>query len=238
MLSRCDVCIYAGSLVNPELLKLCPPGCELHNSAYMTLEEVMEVIKEAESRNLTTVRLHTGDPSIYGAIKEQMDLLDQAEIEYEVCPGVSSFLAAAAALKLEYTLPNVSQSVVITRIAGRTDVPERESIAHWAAHQATMVIFLSAGHLERLTAELIKGGYQADTPAAIVYKVSWPDEIIVRGTVGQLPEMARKENITKTALVIVGDCLDADDERSKLYSPEFATGYRPAHQKVEDKDRQ
>lgn len=176
LLQQADVIIYAGSLVNPMLLEEKKPDCEVFNSAKMTLEEVIQVMKEAEQQGKMTVRLHTGDPSIYGAVREQMDCLDQAGIPYESCPGVSSFCGAAAALNLEYTLPDVSQSVIITRMAGRTPVPEKEEIAEFAAHQATMVIFLSAGMLEELAERLTAGGYQADTPAALVYKATWPDE--------------------------------------------------------------
>ena len=176
LLQEADVIIYAGSLVNPALLEEKKQGCQVHNSEKMTLEEVFQVMQEAEQAGKMTVRLHTGDPSIFGAVREQMDLLEQAGIAYESCPGVSSMCGAAAALNLEYTLPDVSQSVIITRMAGRTPVPEREEIASFAAHQATMVIFLSAGMLEELAARLLAGGYQESTPAALVYKATWPDE--------------------------------------------------------------
>ena len=169
LLTEADVIIYAGSLVNPELLQYAKASCSIYNSASMTLEEVIDVMKQAEAKNQMTVRLHTGDPSLYGAIREQMDQLDKDNISYDVVPGVSSFCGAAAALKAEYTLPNVSQSVVITRMAGNTPVPEKEEIALLAAHQATMVIFLSTGMLEQLSQRLLAGGYQTDTPAAIVY---------------------------------------------------------------------
>ena len=226
-LREADVVIYAGSLVNPELLKEAKPGCEILNSAYMTLDEVIDAMEKAEEAGKMTVRLHTGDPSIYGAIREQMDELDKLNISYKVCPGVSSFCGAASALNLEYTLPGVSQSVIITRMAGRTPVPERESIASFAAHHATMVIFLSTGMLKKLSEELIKGGYEADTPAAIVYKATWPDEKRVVCTVATLAEAAERENIKKTALIIVGDVTaQAGYERSRLYAPEFTTEFR------------
>ena len=205
LLREADVIIYAGSLVNPGLLKEAGEACRIYNSAVMTLEEVIAVMKQAEAEGLKTVRLHTGDPCLYGAIREQMDILDRLGIPYESCPGVSSFCAAAAALNLEYTLPGVSQSVIITRMAGRTPVPERESIASFAAHHATMVIFLSTGMLKKLSEELIKGGYEADTPAAIVYKATWPDEKRVVCTVATLAEAAERENIKKTDLIIVAD---------------------------------
>ena len=188
LLSRADVVIYAGSLVNPQLLKETKEGCRIYNSALMTLEEVIQVTESTEKEGKTTVRLHTGDPCLYGAVREQMDMLDDRNIAYEICPGVSSFGAAAAALEMEYTLPSVSQSVVITRMAGRTQVPDRESVAAFAAHRSTMVIFLSAGMLGRLSRELIEGGYEPDTPAAIVYKASWPEEKSVVCTVGTLKE--------------------------------------------------
>lgn len=228
LLREADVVIYAGSLVNPELLDNCKTDCEIHNSAYMTLEEVIQVMTEAEKRGKKTVRLHTGDPSIYGAIKEQMDWLDKEGIAYEVCPGVSAFSGAAAALKAEYTLPDVSQSVIITRMAGRTPVPEGQSVRDYASHGATMVLFLSTGLLAEMTGELIEGGYTADTPAAIVYKATWPEEKVFRCTVGTLEETAKEHHITRTALIIVGNILDTEYRRSDLYHPDFSTGYRKA----------
>lgn len=230
LLEQADVVIYAGSLVNPELLKCCKPECEIYNSAKMTLDEVITVMDGAEKAGKTTVRLHTGDSSIYGAIKEQMDALDRLGYAYDVTPGVSSFCGAAAALKAEYTLPGVSQSVIITRMAGKTPVPEKESIASFAAHQATMVIFLSTGLLKELSAELISGGYGPETPAAIVYKATWPEEKVVRGTVAQLYEMAQTNHIRKTALIVVGRILDTEYDLSRLYAPDFSTEFREAKQ--------
>lgn len=227
LLEEADVIIYAGSLVNPALLGFAKKDCRIYNSAQMTLEEVIAVMEEAESRQQMTVRLHTGDPSLYGAIREQIDCLKEQEISYDVTPGVSSFCGAAAALDAEYTLPGITQSVIITRMAGRTPVPGRESIASFAAHHATMVIFLSTGMLKKLSEELIKGGYEADTPAAIVYKATWPDEKRVVCTVATLAEAAEQENIKKTALIIVGDVTaQAGYERSRLYAPEFTTEFR------------
>lgn len=227
LLEEADVIIYAGSLVNPALLGFAKKDCRIYNSAQMTLEEVIAVMEEAESRQQMTVRLHTGDPSLYGAIREQIDCLKEQKIAYDVTPGVSSFCGAAAALDAEYTLPGITQSVIITRMAGRTPVPERESIASFAAHHATMVIFLSTGMLKKLSEELIKGGYEADTPAAIVYKATWPDEKRVVCTVATLAEAAEQENIKKTALIIVGDVTaQAGYERSRLYAPEFTTEFR------------
>lgn len=228
LLSEADVIIYAGSLVNPALLEYAKEGCEIHNSALMDLDEVVVVMERAESEGKMTVRLHTGDPSIYGAIREQMDRLREKGILYEVCPGVSSFCGAAAALQAEYTLPDVSQSVIITRMAGRTPVPERESIRSFAAHGATMVIFLSAGMLHELSLELIAGGYSPDTPAAIVYKATWPDQKVMRCTVGTIGEEGEKNVIKKTALVLVGGFLGDDYELSRLYDKTFTTEYRQA----------
>jgi precorrin-4/cobalt-precorrin-4 C11-methyltransferase len=226
LLQEADVIIYAGSLVNPKLLDYKKDECKVYNSAYMNLEEVIQVMIDAEENGLMTVRLHTGDPSIYGAIREQMDLLRDNKIDFDVCPGVSSFCGAAASLNLEYTLPNVSQTVIITRMAGRTPVPEKEEIKKLASHQATMVIFLSTGMLEELSLELIEGGYVKDTPAAIVYKATWPEEKKLLCTVGTLSETAKKENITKTALIIVGNVLGDTYDYSKLYDATFTTEYR------------
>ena len=226
LLERADVIIYAGSLVNPALLDYRKESCRVYDSARMTLEEVPAVMYEAEAAGRDTVRLHTGDPCLYGAIREQMDELDKRGIAYDYCPGVSAFSGAAAALKMEYTLPGISQSVVITRMAGRTPVPERESVRSFAAHGATMVLFLSAGLAEQTQAELLAGGYGEDTPAAIVYKASWPEEKVLRCTVGTLAACAAENHITKTALLLVGDFLGNLRERSKLYDPGFTTGYR------------
>lgn len=229
LLLEADVIIYAGSLVNPQLLSYAKEGCRIYNSATMTLEEVLEVMYAAEAEGQMTVRLHTGDPCLYGAIREQMDALDEKGIAYTDCPGVSSFCGAAAALNLEYTLPDVSQSVIITRMAGRTPVPKKEEIASLAAHQATMVVFLSTGMLEKLSERLIAGGYTADTPAAIVYKATWEDEKTFVCTVGTLAETAKKNNITKTALMIIGDVVSHSHyNRSELYNPAFTTEFREA----------
>ncbi len=227
-LEQADVIIYAGSLVNPALLDYAKPGCEIFNSATMTLEEVISQMERAEKENKMTVRLHTGDPCLYGAIREQMDRLKELKINFDVCPGVSSFCGAAAALEAEYTLPNVSQSVIITRMAGRTPVPERESIRSFAAHGATMVIFLSTGLLRELSVELIAGGYAPDTPAAIVYKATWPDEKVMRCTVADLAETAERNRVRKTALIVVGHCLGSDYDLSRLYAADFSTEFREA----------
>ena len=226
LLGEADVVIYAGSLVNPELLTLTKPGCELHDSAKLTLEEVIALVEAAERMGKTTVRLHTGDPSIYGAVREQFDELAKRGIAFDVCPGVSSFCGAAAALRTEYTLPDVSQTVIITRAAGRTPVPERESIRSLAAHGATMVLFLSTALTETLQGELLAGGYAAETPTAIVYKATWPEEKIFRCTVGTLHETAEENGLRKTALIVVGGCLGKEYLRSMLYHPDFTTEYR------------
>ena len=228
LLGEADVVIYAGSLVNPQLLNYCKEDCEIHNSAEMTLEEVIAVIREAETAGKTTVRLHTGDSSIYGAVREQFDELIELGIEYDVCPGVSSFCGAAASLKTEYTLPDVSQTVIITRTAGRTPVPERQSIVSLAAHQATMVLFLSTKLTEKLQAELLAGGYPGNTPVAVVYKATWPEEKIFRCTVDTLHKTVTENGLTKTSLIIVGNCMGDQYLRSMLYHPTFTTEYREA----------
>ena len=228
LLEEADLIIYAGSLVNPALLKYAKPECVIMNSAVMTLEEVIAAMVPAAQEGKLVVRLHTGDPSVYGAHREQMDLLKSYNLDFEVVPGVSSFCAAAAALKAEYTLPEVSQSVIITRMEGRTGVPPKQKIKDYAKHHATMVIFLSAGMLEKLQKELISGGYGADEPAAIVYKASWPDEKVFRCTVGTIAETAAANDVKNLALITVGGFLGSAYERSELYNPTFETGFRKA----------
>ena len=232
LLSTADRIIYAGSLVNPELLAMRKDGCDTFNSAEMTLEEVIGRIRETEARGGNTVRLHTGDPSLYSAMREQMDILDEYGIAYEVCPGVSAFSAAAGAMDLVYTLPGISQTVIITRAEGRTPVPERENLKALASHGSTMVLFLSAGLTKKVSEELIAGGYRPDTPAAIVQKASWPEEKYAVCTVETLAETAEKEGLTKTAIIIVGDAVaEKGYLRSKLYDPSFTTEYRKGSQK-------
>ncbi len=226
LIKKADVIVYAGSLVNPEILNNRKESCEVYNSAKMTLEEVMQVMIPAERRGKLVVRLHTGDPCVYGAHREQMDWLDKEGILYEICPGVSSFCGAAAALKAEYTLPDVSQTVILTRMEGRTPVPPKEKIELLAAHGATMVIFLSAGQIEQLSKRLIDGGYSPDTPAAIVYKATWPDEKVIYTTVSNLAVDGK--GITKTALITIGGFLGDKYTRSKLYDPSFTTEFREA----------
>ena len=226
LLEEADIVIYAGSLVNPVLLGYAKEDARIYNSARMTLEQVMDVMRK--NRDDRIVRLHTGDPSLYGAVREQMDILEKEQIPYDVTPGVSSFLAAAAALREEYTLPGVSQTVILTRMEGRTPVPERESLAKLAVHGASMVIFLSASMTAGVQEALLQGAYTKKTPAAIVCRTGWPREKLIRCTVGTLHENAQKEGITKTALILVGDFLkrEAGAERSRLYDPSFTTGYR------------
>lgn len=226
LLEEADVIIYAGSLINTELLGYAKADCALYDSAKMTLEEVLAVITAAEEARKTTVRLHSGDPSLYGAIGEQMREFDKLGIAYDITPGVSAFSGAAAALKTEYTLPDVSQTVIITRVSGKTVVPESENLRDLAAHSATMVLFLSTGLLPKVTEELVAGGYSPDAPAAIVYKASWPDEKVFHCTVGTLEETAKANGITKTALITVGGFLTSDFARSHLYHPDYSTEFR------------
>lgn len=227
MLEKADVVIYAGSLVNPELLKYTKKDCSIYNSAKMTLEEVIEVIEQAEQSNKNTVRLHTGDPSIYGAVREQMDLLDELGVEYESCPGVSACFGAAASLNLEYTLPGIAQSLIITRMEGKTAVPKEESIESLASHGTSMAIYLSTGMLGELRERLLKGAYGPDTPAAIVYKATWPEEETYLCTIETLEETAKAHGITKTAIILIGDAIAHQNySRSRLYAPDFETEFR------------
>ena len=229
MLQQADVIIYAGSLVNPELLQYAKTDCEIHNSAKLTLEEVLQIMQEAQEQGKMLVRLHTGEPSIYGAVREQMDALDALHIPYESCPGVSACFGAAASLNLEYTLPGVSQTLIITRMEGRTGVPQKESIESLAAHQASMAIYLSTGMLRELSRRLMAGGYAENTPAALIYKATWPEEESHICTVSTLAQCAKEYNITKTALIIVGDTVaQSGYNRSELYHPAFTTEFRQA----------
>ena len=228
LVQEADVVIYAGSLVNPEILKGCKEGCEIHNSASMSLDDVLAVTKARVAEGKTVVRLHTGDPAIYGAIQEQMDALKEMGITYDVTPGVSSFLATAAALQQEYTLPNVTQTVIITRMEGRTPMPEKEKLSMLASHGATMCIFLSVQMIDKVAAELIEGGYDKTTPVAIVVKASWPDQRIIRGTLETIADVVAKEGVIRQAMIVVSRVLDTDYELSKLYDKGFAHMYRDA----------
>ncbi|MFR2711701.1 MAG: precorrin-4 C(11)-methyltransferase [Frisingicoccus sp.] len=233
LIDSADVIIYAWSLVNEKVLADCKEGAQVYNSAYMTLPEVIGVMKEAEARGQSVARVHTGDPSIYGAIREQMDALDELGISYEVIPGVSSFLAAAASMKKEYTLPGVSQTVILSRLEGRTPVPEKEKILSLAKHHATMIIFLSVGKIEVLV-QLMNESYEKDTPVAVVYKASWPEETIIYGTLETIADKVKAAGITKTALVVVGDFLGDKYELSKLYDQNFETEYRKTGGSIDD----
>lgn len=228
ILAAADTIIYAGSLVNPALLDHAKPGAVIMNSASMTLDEVIAAIAAAVGEGRSVVRLHTGDPSIYGAIREQMDALDQRGIAYDIVPGVSSFLAAAAALRAEYTLPEVTQTVIVTRLEGRTPVPEKEKLALLASHGATMCIFLSVHLLDGVVAELTAGGYPPDTPIAVVQKATWPDEKIYRGTLADIAATVAEAGVDRTAMIVVGRCLGGDYALSRLYAPEFGHMFREA----------
>ena len=228
LVQEADVVIYAGSLVNPEILEACKEGCEIHNSASMSLDDVLAVTKASVAEGKTVVRLHTGDPAIYGAIQEQMDALKEMGITYDVTPGVSSFLATAAALQQEYTLPNVTQTVIITRMEGRTPMPEKEKLSLLASHGATMCIFLSVQMIDKVASELIEGGYDKTTPVAIVVKASWPDQRIIRGTLETIADVVAKEGVIRQAMIVVSRVLDTDYELSKLYDKGFAHMYRDA----------
>ena len=230
LLERANCVIYAGSLVNPVLLGFCREDCRIFNSAEMTLEQVIMEIEKTEVAGGSTVRLHTGDPSLYGAIREQLDALGRRGIEFDITPGVSSFCGAAAAAEVEYTLPGVTQTVIITRMEGKTPVPEGESMAKLAAHGAAMVIFLSAGMTGRVQSALLEGAYTPDTPCAIIYKATWPEQKLIRTRLGTLDEAARENGIKNTALILVGDFLGARYERSRLYDPSFSTLFREATQ--------
>lgn len=232
MLGQADVIIYAGSLVNPELLQYAKKDCEIHDSAKLTLGEVLEVMQKAEAEGKMTVRLHTGEPSIYGAVREQMDELDRLGIAYESCPGVSACFGAAASLNIEYTLPEISQSLIITRMEGKTKVPAKESIESFAVHQASMAIYLSTGMLKELSERLVVGGYSRETPAALVYKATWPEEEAYICTIATLYDTAREHGITKTALVLVGEAITHQNyKKSRLYAPDFSTEFRQAKER-------
>ena len=225
LLERADVVIYAGSLVTPDHLKFCKENAEFYDSAKMHLGEVMEVMLTAHKAGKVVVRLHTGDPSIYGAIGEQMRELDRENISYEVVPGVSSFVAANAAVKKEMTLPGISQTIILTRISGRTPVPEKEELKKLASHRASMAIFLSVQKISEVVDELLTA-YDKDTPIAVVYRASWPDEKIAKGTLADIAEKVKDADINRQAQILVGDFLGTDFEYSKLYDPSFTTGYR------------
>lgn len=227
LLEQADIIIYAGSLVNKELLQYAKEDCRIFNSALMTLEEVIKVMEEGKDAKI--VRLHTGEPSLYGAIREQMDELDQRKISYDSTPGVSACFGVAAALNLEYTLPGLSQSLIITRMEGKTAVPTKEKMESFAAHQCSMAIYLSTGILEELSRKLIEGGYDKDTAAVLAYKVTWPEEEIYYCTIETLAQTASEHHITKTALVLVGNVIAGTGyQKSRLYASDFSTEFRKA----------
>lgn len=226
LLSSADVVIYAGSLVNPELLEYCKEGCEIHNSAHMDLGQIIEVMEKGIKEDKCVVRLQTGDFSIYGSIREQVEDLHKLNIDYDCTPGVSSFLGAASALGVEYTVPEISQSVVITRMEGRTPVPSKESIESFASHQTSMVIFLSVQEIEKVISKLVEGGYPITTPIAVVYKATWADEKILKGTLEDIASKVKENNINKTALIMVGEFLGKEYNNSKLYDKDFKHEYR------------
>ena len=228
LLEKADMVIYAGSLVSKDHLKFCKDSCKIYNSASMTLEEIVDKMEKAVKEGLKVVRLHTGDPTIYGAIREQMDLLDEKGIEYEVIPGVSSFTAACSAIKKEFTLPNVAQTVILTRIEGRTPVPEEEDLELLAKHKASMALFLSVKDMDRVVKKLNKGYGREDVPVAVVYKATWGDEKIIMGTLKDIEEKVEQAGIAKTAQILVGDFIKGEYERSKLYDPSFSHEYREA----------
>lgn len=225
LLQQAQVIIYAGSLVNPKLLDYAAASCVIYNSALMTLEEVMAVMEQYKDQ--TIVRLHTGEPSLYGAVREQMDRLDELGIGYESCPGVSACFGAAASMNVEFTLPGISQSLIITRVEGKTKVPALEQLEQLAEHQTSMAIYLSSTLVEEVVKRLLQGGYAPDTPAAIVYKATWPEEKICRCTIETMVQTAKENEIRSTAVILVGEVLAAGGyERSRLYAPEFETAYR------------
>jgi precorrin-4/cobalt-precorrin-4 C11-methyltransferase len=226
LLEQADVVIYAGSLVWDAHLRVCKTECECYNSAAMTLAQIVEHIATAAKQGKMVVRLHTGDPSLYGAIGEQMELLERAGLAYEVIPGVSSFTAGCAALQREFTVPGGAQTVILTRIAGRTPVPEAEALERLAAHQCSMAIFLSADQIDAVAAKLIQGYGRDDVPVAVVYKATWPDQQILRGTLRDIAASVKAAGIRKFAQILVGDFLDAHNARSRLYDPQFAHEFR------------
>lgn len=239
LIREADVIIYAGSLVNLELLAEAKEGCRVYDSARMTLEDIIAVMEEAENKRETVVRLHTGEPSLYGAVREQMDALDELGISYDSTPGVTAAFGAAASLNLEYTIPEVSQTLILTRMEGRTPVPERESIAKLATHQTSMVIYLSAGQAEQLREELLAGGYGEETPVAVVYKATWVEEKIIYSTLNKFPAKMAENGIANHAVILVGDAIGYSAKthsfpRSKLYDSNFSTGYRQAKKLVDD----
>ena len=225
LLKNCQICIYAGSLVSDRVLDLLPGDAERHDSSALDLQEIIRLFVDASERGIDVVRLHSGDPSIYGAIGEQMNELDRCGIDYEVIPGVSSFQAAAAALRTELTAPEIAQTIILTRTSGRTPLPATQELEILAQTQATLCIFLSAHKITQIAKTLTKH-YGAQCPAAVIYKVSWPDQRIIRGTLSDIGGKVSAAEIKKTAMVIVGQALEKGIATSRLYSPEFSHEYR------------
>lgn len=231
LLQKADVVVYSGSLIPPQILKVCKKA-KLHDASGLVREEIFEILKENAQKNKIVIRLHDGDPAIYGAIREQTDNLQKDGIEYEIVPGVTSFLASSAALGLQLTLPGVTQTIIITRAEKRTKVPEREQISELAKHKSTMIFYLSVHLLPDIVKEAIRGGYPRSTPAAVVYKASWPDQKIITGTLENIVKKVWAEKITRTAIVMIGDVIQPKSyEYSKLYDKTFSHGYRKARAK-------
>ena len=227
-IEEADIVIYAGSLVSDRHLDFCRDGCLKYDSSKMTLEEVLDIMKKGWEEGRDIVRLHTGDPSLYGAVREQFDRLEELHIEYEVIPGVSSFTASCAAIRSEFTLPDVSQTVILTRMEGRTPVPERESLELLASHKSSMAIFLSVGLIDDVV-ERLKAGYgRSDVPVAVIYKATWEDQKILKGTLEDIAEKVKSEGIQKFAQILVGDFINCRYGRSRLYDPSFSHSFRGA----------
>ncbi len=225
ILEKCDVCIYAGSLVNPEILEHVNPDAAIHDSSKLNIKEIVDLYKAAAKKDQDVARLHTGDPSIYGAINEQIRELKKLGIEYEITPGVSSFQAAAACIGSELTIPEISQTVILTRISGKTKVPEAESLDKLAATRATLCVFLSASRIREVV-EVVAPFYGTGCPAYVVYKGTWPEEIIIRGSLADIADKTVEAGISKTAIIIIGTGLDLSGPMSRLYDPAFSHGFR------------
>ncbi|MFZ5632398.1 MAG: precorrin-4 C(11)-methyltransferase [Bacillota bacterium] len=226
LIAGADVIIYAGSLVNPAVLDGCRPGAEIYDSSGMNLEEVLEVMGRAWREGKKVARVHTGDPSIYGAIQEQMDALAEKGIPFAVIPGVSSLFAAAAAVPHELTLPGVTQTVIMTRLEGRTPVPGGERLADLARHRCTMGIFLSVNQMDRVVSQLLEGGYDPGTKVVVVERASWPDQRVISGTIKNIGKLVKEAGITRQAIILVGDVFGGHYQRSRLYDGNFSHGYR------------
>jgi precorrin-4/cobalt-precorrin-4 C11-methyltransferase len=232
LIQKADVVVYSGSLIPQPILKLCKKG-KLHDAAKLVREEIFDLLYQNAKKDKLVVRLHDGDPSIYGAIKEQIDNLEEKGIKSIVIPGVTAFLASAAALGMQLTLPGVTQTIIVTRAESRTKVPKREKISELAKHKATLIFYLSIQLISKLVIEAIAGGYKKSTPVAVVYRASWPDQKIIKGTLGDIAKKIKDEKITRTAIVIISDVIDPKTyEYSKLYDKEFSHGYRKAKKAI------